>query len=828
MAQIFIQRDPSQIGKPEIHHVESVNLLDWLAENEKPDFGGLHAQIILNGQNIVKTWEGETEDHNKAIDIKLGAFDTVCVVLRPQGIDPVTAAIIVAAVVVTAAVAIALAPKPVIPTTLTDGGGDSATSNNQLNAAKNSYRPRQAIPDIGGQVVSYPDFAQLSYYEYQNNKRIFREIFCVGVGQYTVSDVKIGDDLLLDSVGNSYIKYHNASPPDLLNVRPNRNSQEVDLLPPGQSSSSVSFDSVGYVQTSTIGLTESIIADLQLEVGDTVDLDFDFLYEDLGGGTPPSGTVNITGAVVQSVTSSTFTVNVLVLNPGEFGYNLSGFVRKVTGSLSSSWYTLEGDSINEVWLDLKMPSGIRSDTGGTASVAADFTIESLDATGTPTGNTWTKSCRFTGDTRTPQYQTFKFTQDDSIGISGFRAKIDRTSAALGDNAIDLMTMEAVKSVTPYTADFGDVTLLDVTRSSNARVSRGQSDKLNALVTRNLRVYDQNTNTYGASYVETRRFCDYAFYLLHEVAGVAIEDIDESLWDIYDALSDDELGYFDGTFDDKNMSLRDRMEIICNVARVRYWNVGVKWFFVREEAKPISSMMFNRRNLSAQRAHRFTQSFRRPSDYDGVTIRYVDPDTNSEAQIYRSIDATGAIVNEEGLNSLEFNMTVGCRNALQAINRAELEVRRLIYQSAKVTDTALMDALEMQIGERVDYVDIFDGDTFDGEILAVNGNTYTTSERFEPIGGVTYYVYVTDVNGNISNSVVATPRSDGNIYGFEAAGLSGVYLAGGTIQSGSRYVIASAEDLDAQSYIAIARGRPNEQGECSIELAEYNELMFEAD
>ena len=112
--------------------------------------------------------------------------------LRPAGIDPFSIAIAVAFGVVAAAISIALAPKPVIPTSLTEDSGEGRNSNNQLNAAKNSYRPRQAIPDIAGQVVSYPDFAQLSYYEYQSNDRVFREIFCVGVGQYTVSDVKVG------------------------------------------------------------------------------------------------------------------------------------------------------------------------------------------------------------------------------------------------------------------------------------------------------------------------------------------------------------------------------------------------------------------------------------------------------------------------------------------------------------------------------------------------------------------------------------------------------------------------------------------------------------
>ena len=824
MAQILIQRDPSAINKVERFTSDKpINFADWLAENEQQNFGGLHAQIILNGQTIVKTWEGEPEEHDKTIDIQLGAFDTVNIILRPQGVDPFTAAIIVAAVVVTAAVAIALAPKPVIPTTLTDSG-EGRNSNNQLNAAKNSYRPRQAIPDIAGQVVSYPDFAQLSYYEYQSNDRVFREIFCVGVGQYAITDVKVGEDLLLDSVGNSYTVYHNQSPPDLLNVRPNSNSLETDIPAPDNNEATVFLSGrIGSPNVSgfQINLSESLMDDLSLQVGDSVELAFTYKPDETE---IPEQYIEVV-ATVQTVGVSSFTTDYEFLLDGD---RLNGYITKTNGGIQDKWYTLEGDNITEVWLDLKMPSGIKSDTGGSTTITLTLTIEALDSNGNPTGTTYERGCVFAGNTRSALYQTFKLTQDDGIGIGRFRAKIDRLTNSLGDNAIDLVTMEAVKSVTPYTADFGDVTLIDVTRSSNARVSRGQSDKLNALVTRKLRIYDPNTGVYGSTYEETRRFCDYAFYLLHEVSGVLLEDIDDSLFEIHDNLSDPQLGYFDATFDDKNISLRDRMEIICNTARVRYWNVGTKWFFVREEAKPISSMMFNRRNLSASKAHRFTQGFRRPSDYDGVTIRYVDPESNSEAQVYRSINSNGSIVSEEAVNPLEFDMTVGCRNETQATNRAELEVRRLIYQSAKVTDTALMDALEMQIGERVDYVDIFDGDTFDGEILGASGNVYTTSERFEPESGVTYYVYVTDSNGNISNSVIATPRSDGNIYGFEATGLSGVYLAGGTIQSGSRYVIASADDLEAQSYIAIARGRPNERGECSIELAEYNPLMFEAD
>jgi hypothetical protein len=233
VAIISIQRDPANITGIEKTITDGqVNLLDWLCDNEPLDFDGLHAICHLNGKELFNTWDCTPEDCNRLADVEIGNFDKVLICIRPAGIDPGTLAIISLVVgVVSAAVSIALAPKPVIPQSV-ENPTDSDASNNQLNAASNSYRPRQAIPDIGGQVVSYPDFAQPSYYEYQNNKRVFREIFIIGVGRYALEDVKIGDDILSGIDGSSSTYRENSTPPNLLNVRVNPNSQEVDLLPP--------------------------------------------------------------------------------------------------------------------------------------------------------------------------------------------------------------------------------------------------------------------------------------------------------------------------------------------------------------------------------------------------------------------------------------------------------------------------------------------------------------------------------------------------------------------------------------------------------------------
>jgi hypothetical protein len=364
------------------------------------------------------------------------------------------------------------------------------------------------------------------------------------------------------------------------------------------------------------------------------------------------------------------------------------------------------------------------------------------------------------------------------------------------------------------------------RRSGQRVNRGGSDKINCLATRKLRIFDNDTKTYGTDYVATRSFADYAFYLLHERMGIAIDNINtDDLFGIKENLPDAQLGYFDWTFDDKSVGARDRLELTCNVARVRYWNEGLNWSFTREELKPVRQLMFNRRNLKSASAQ-YVQRFRQPSNFDGVTLRYVDPVKNAQVEIHKRIVGT-SFVDGQGNEPYEIELS-GCRNLVQAQNRLELEVRRLIYQNIRVTDTALNDALLCRLGYRVDWVDMYDSDLFSGEIIGINGNVYKTSERFTPKAGVDYYVYVTDDEGNPSNSVLATARSDGNLFGFEATGLSGVFLSGGVIQLGSRYFIASNDDLDASAFTVIGRGRPNERGECEIELAEYNPLMFEAD
>lgn len=815
MSKIAIQRDPSGITQPEVHEVAGqVNLLDWLCDNLEHDMAGLHCAIYLNDSPLCNTWDFDPEKCNELLDIEIGEFDTVSLISRPAA--ELSAAAIYAIVAIVAAVAvIVLTPKPRLPTSLDDTG---ANSNNQLNGASNGYGLRKAIPDVAGKIVSYPLFAQRPYFYYENNRRIWEEYFYIGIGQYETGIPKESDTPFDTIDGYEYEFFAPGTHPGQLDaVKINQSTQDVDLLSSGQQTRTIYVDSGLVIDTGFIGLTESEMDDLELLPGDQVQLSLSCLTNE------PAPFIIDGTYTVDTVDTDSFTV--LLPDWGEIGTIQSGTISNLEFVFSAPWHVI-GEA-EEVWFSLKMPQGIRKGDGTDSTVAATLTVEELDSNGDPTGVTYSRGASFFGNTQTPQYQTFRMNSSDGLPASAtYRARAVRITPSLGDNSADLLVLEYIAAKKTYTTNFGNITLLKTLRRSTQRVNQGQSSKVNVEVTRKLRIYDNDTGIYGVTYEPTRRFCDYAFYLLHELMGVPIAEINtDELFGITDNLSDEQLGYFDFTFDDRNVSARDRLETICNAARVRHWNEGLTWSFVRNEAKPVKTVMFNRRNLKAASA-KYVQKFHLPSDNDGIDLKYVDPDDNTEKTISKRIVA-GLIENGQGLNPVEMTLA-GCRNLLQAQNRSELEIRQLLLQRVNVTDTALNDAQLIRLGERCDWVDIYDSDIFDGEILSVSGNVYTTSERFTPQDGVTYYVYVTDADGYPSNSVIATPRSDGNVFGFEAVGLAGVFLANGSIQLGSRYFIASNNDLDASTFTLIGRSSPNEKGECQIELVEYNPLVFEED
>lgn len=62
-----------------------------------------------------------------------------------------------------------------------------------ISAQGNAARIGEAIPVQYGRVLCYPDFAAAPYVEYSGNEQYLYELFCIGLGEYDISQIRIED-----------------------------------------------------------------------------------------------------------------------------------------------------------------------------------------------------------------------------------------------------------------------------------------------------------------------------------------------------------------------------------------------------------------------------------------------------------------------------------------------------------------------------------------------------------------------------------------------------------------------------------------------------------
>ncbi len=106
-------------------------------------------------------------------------------------------------------------PKPTSSSQAQSSAAASPTYN--LNAQGNSARIGQAIPVLYGQHLIYPDFAAEPYTEYAGNEQYLYQLFCIGQGQYDVSNIKIEDT---DIANFAEVTYEVVSPGALVTLFP--------------------------------------------------------------------------------------------------------------------------------------------------------------------------------------------------------------------------------------------------------------------------------------------------------------------------------------------------------------------------------------------------------------------------------------------------------------------------------------------------------------------------------------------------------------------------------------------------------------------------------
>lgn len=704
--------------------------------------------------------------------------------------------------------------------------------NNRLTGQTNIARTYQARPEIHGQVRAFPDLIQQSMFEYIDNKKMVTEWMNFGIGYYTIENVKYSESELIALDGASYQIFQPGEViPQIFEgfEFPDVDGQEI----PGPNES----DEIPQYEATASNVISGEIkggeAAIKIEKQD------EFRYfMDIVKPRSVSLVVNVTydtpqGSVTKDIKVDAYLSDAKESDDGAIispKYYYEFFFTNLTGGdlatlppnaiVNTSKFILYDNQFltvgpffspldgGELWVHLNAQLG----DGDYANARIEFW--KVDENNNEIAGTRESFNR--GFSSAPKTKTYYLTEKFKP-LAGYGRYALQLTRLENSNDHSILKLEEVFIVRERINEVHEEdTLVKVTVRATEAPTGARERKYNALATRHVISYDMNSRGVDYTLRPSRSFADAVAHTWLVTAGQPESTIDlYGLYSIYESLPDKRLGYFDYTFDDEDVSLGQRIETICNVARViSFWDNGVLTF-TREEEKQYPSGTFNRANTTGN-GFSLSYDMTMPSGNDGVEIEYVNPKTNKKTYLkYRIED--NKIVNKPAKNPNKITIH-GCRNEYQATDRALLEMDRLIHQRLSISVQTLADGDYVYPGDLIIVADTYDKNQQAGYIVERIGNQFSTNEKVAFDGEM--FVCITDHLGNTTERFKAIPRSD-TAYGF-IADIPDIQLNiydGMNVQSPSRYVISNIVEMDSMRWI-VSDKKPNADGTFSVTASEY--------
>ncbi|MEJ3975659.1 host specificity factor TipJ family phage tail protein [Providencia rettgeri] len=705
--------------------------------------------------------------------------------------------------------------------------------NNRLTGQTNVARAYQARPEIHGQVRAFPDLIQQSMFEYNNNLKTVTEWLNIGIGEYKTESIRFAESDFTAMAGASYRIYKPKEIIPLINEGfefPDIDGQEL----PGPNESKDIPQQTATANEVVSGEIKGGEAAIKIVKQD----EFEYFYE-LTKPRSISMTVNVSydtpqGSVTKDVKIDAQLVDAKesddgsLINPVEyyefFFTNLSGtdlaqlppnaVVNTTKFILYDNQFLTVGPFFSPVegdqlWVHTQAQLG----NGQACSARVEvwkIDINNIEISGTRQRVT-TKIYETSG--ARVYYKTEKITP--RAGKGRYAVQLTRLENSNDQSVMKIENAHIVR--VRENVVFENDTVVNVSVRATEAPTGARERKYNLLATRMVISYDRVSKQVDYTLRPSRSFADAVLYTWLITAGESEKNIDiDGLYRIYDSLPDERLGYFDYTFDDEDISLGQRIETICNAARVTAYFDNAVLTFSREQSSEFPMTTFNRSNITGNDM-KISYDMSMPSGYDGIELEYVEPVRNKKDYIRFRVDENGIT---EGLSRTPNKIVLqGCRNRYQAMDRALLEANRLIHQRTSISLTTLADGGNVYPSDMVLIADTYDSNQQAGYITDRNGEAFTTSEKIK--FDEEMWVYLTDSAGYTTQKFKAEPRQDTD-FGFIASVPEDIELNlsdGYQKQSPSRYVIATSIELENIKWV-ITDKRPLGGERYTITATEY--------
>ncbi|MTC54909.1 MoaD/ThiS family protein [Providencia alcalifaciens] len=705
--------------------------------------------------------------------------------------------------------------------------------NNRLTGQTNVARAYQARPEIHGQVRAFPDLIQQSMFEYNNNLKTVTEWLNIGIGEYKTESIRFAESDFTAMAGASYKIYKPKEVIPLINEGfefPDIDGQEL----PGPNESKDIPRQTATANEVVSGEIKGGEAAIKIVKQD----EFEYFYE-LTKPRSISMTVNVSfdtpqGSVSKDVRIDAQLVDAKIsddgslINPTEyyefFFSNLTGtelaqlppnaVVNTTKFILYDNQFLTVGPFFSPVDGD-QLWVHTQANLGGGENCNARIEWWKIDENNeeiSGTRQSVTVSLRETNGART-YYRTDKLSL--AAGRGRYSVQLTRLNNSNDQSVMKIENAHIVR--VRENVVFDNDTIATVSIRATEAPTGARERKYNLLATRMVISYDRVSKQVDYTLRPSRSFADAVLHTWLITAGESEKNIDiDGLYRIFDNLPDERLGYFDFTFDDEDISLGQRIETICNAARVTAYFDNAVLTFSREQSSEFPMTTFNRSNITGNDM-KISYDMSMPSGYDGIELEYVEPVRNKKDYIRFRVDENGIT---EGLSRTPNKIVLqGCRNRYQAMDRALLEANRLIHQRTSISLTTLADGGNVYPSDMVLIADTYDSNQQAGHITERKGEVFTTSEKIK--FDEEMWVYLTDSMGYTTQKFKAETRQDTD-FGFIANVPEDIELNlydGYRVQSPSRYVIATSIETENIKWV-ITDKRPLGSERYTITATEY--------
>ena len=732
--------------------------------------------------------------------------------------------------------------------------------NNNFTSPTNIIRPFAQKAVVVGSPVIYPDLIGEAIEYYVGDVKQSEQYFYICFGELDGGTVQAGNTRLTGSTfgGAQFTQYKPVSGTATIpNYRIGKSVDEVDgqiikgvnegdegttyslfsindSSPPNSPATYVGDTFTYYV---TNGAEAQALDAALSSAGGSLNVKVD--YNTYSGTTPTSasGTGTLTSATLIPADPG--------VSPEEWEFVVSDFNGPKSpddnyngGSIIDPFDTTEllpaiiGPFVNPIEAE-KMFFNIRFDRGLKNTVPLEVVVYQLDAKGgARTGLSETFNVTYTEDTLDEVLRTFEI--NIANGRDWYEFTIQRTNDASQDTTTpDIPKLEKVFCINELgDTDFDNATLMKVLMpATQVPTGRGVENKINIINGQvKMPSYDVNTGQILAN-APSRKAADAILFLWKDFYKKDVSKLNlDELYAIQNKLDaiNPEYAQFDYTYDDVETGLGNIIDIALNVMRANKYNDGNQIRFWRDEKESLPSNLLSRVDMVAEseREYSISKNMFVTGSKDSVQVEYINRDINKKAYIYRSISG-GSIVNTPGQNPRKITLT-GCQSLLNAENRADLEIRKLLYQRWTLTDTFIDTHKLLQRGSVVLYNEVYEGgESFGGQVLDINGNVITGSDKVTLDSGKVYLVYFTDLLGQVSGPHIASQINNEGEFEFTASNVNSVYKKGfDNSDIGSRYFITEVNDTINRQWRVIDKSSSGYN--VQISMVNYDERVYEND